>query len=110
MTIKAMRDSITRLYEAALGGQDDDASTSGTARLLRSGRGKTAKKFGEEATKAATDATSGDRDALILQSTDLIYNLVILWISVGIDPEVVWERMRRSDSHLRSTRHRRKKR
>jgi phosphoribosyl-ATP pyrophosphohydrolase len=104
-----MRDSITRLYEAALTGQHDDASTSGTARLLRSGRGKTAKKFGEEATKAAIDAISGDRDALI-QSADLIYNLVILWIPVGIDPEAVWKRMRRSDSLLSTTRYRRKKR
>jgi len=105
-----MRDSITRLYEAALACQYDDASTSRTARLLRSGRNQTAKKFGEEATSTAIDAIDGDRDALILQSADLIYNLVVLWISVGIDPEAVWKRMRRSDSLLSTTRHRRKKR
>jgi phosphoribosyl-ATP pyrophosphohydrolase len=91
-----MRDSITRLYEAALACQYDDASTSRTARLLRSGRNQTAKKFGEEATSTAIDAIDGDRDALIRQSADLIYNLVILWISVGIDPEMVWKRLRRT--------------
>jgi phosphoribosyl-ATP pyrophosphohydrolase len=104
-----MRDSITRLYQAALACRHDDVSTSGTARLLRSGRARTAKKFGEEATKAAIDAISGDRDALTLQSADLIYNLVVLWISVGIDPEAVWKRVR-SKRLQRTSRRRRKKR
>jgi phosphoribosyl-ATP pyrophosphohydrolase len=106
----AMRDSITRLYE-----QRWPAST--TMRQLPARRGCSApiggrqqKKFGEEATKAAIAAISGDRDALILQSADLIYNLVILWISVGIDPEAVWKRMRRSEPLLSTTRRRRKKR
>ena len=104
-----MRDSITRLYEAALACQHDDASTSRTARLLRSGRGQAAKKFGEEAANTAIDAIEGDGDALILQSADLIYNLVVLWISVGIDPETVWKQVRRSERFLGISRHRRKK-
>jgi phosphoribosyl-ATP pyrophosphohydrolase len=105
-----MRDSITRLYEAALPCQHDDASTSRTARLLQSGPNQTAKKFGEEATNTAIDAIDSDRDALIHQSADLIYNLVILWISVGIDLEAVWKQVRRSERLLSTTRHRRKKR
>jgi phosphoribosyl-ATP pyrophosphohydrolase len=92
-----MRDTITRLYQAALACQHDVPSTSRTARLLRSGRGKTTKKFGEEAAKAAIDAIDGDRDTLILQSADLIYNLVVLWISVGVDPEAVWKQVRRRE-------------
>jgi phosphoribosyl-ATP pyrophosphohydrolase len=103
-----VRDSITRLYEAALACQHDEASTSRTARLLQSGRNQTAKKFGEEATSTAIDAIHSDRDALIRQSADLIYNLVILWISAGVDPEAVWKRVR--NKRLQSTsRHRRKK-
>ena len=102
-----MRDSITRLYEAVSACQHDVASTSSTARLLRSGRGKTAKKFGEDATKAAIDAIGGDRDALILHSADLVYDLVVLWISVGIDPEAVWKRVR--SKRLQSTSRRRRK-
>jgi phosphoribosyl-ATP pyrophosphohydrolase len=105
-----MRDSITRLYEAALACQHDDASTSRTARLLQSGRKQTAKKFGEEATNTAIDAIDCDRDPLIHQSADLIYSLVILWISVGIDPEAVWKQVRRSERLLSTTRRRRKKR
>ncbi len=86
-----MRDSITRLHEAALACLRDDPSTSRTARLLRSGRSRTAKKFGEEATNAAIEAINGHRDAIILQSADLLYNLIVLWISVGVDPEGVWK-------------------
>jgi phosphoribosyl-ATP pyrophosphohydrolase len=89
-----MGDSITRLYRAALACQHDDPSTSRTARLLRSGRGKLAKKFGDEATSVVIDAIDGDRDAMIVESADLIYHLVVLWISVGVSPEAVWEQMR----------------
>ncbi|HEV3395065.1 MAG TPA: phosphoribosyl-ATP pyrophosphatase, partial [Xanthobacteraceae bacterium] len=39
-----MADSITRLYQAVLACRHDDPSTSRTARLLRSGRSKMAKK------------------------------------------------------------------
>jgi phosphoribosyl-ATP pyrophosphohydrolase len=95
-----MSDSVTRLYLAALACQHDDLSTSRTARLLRSGRGKIAKKFGEEATNVVIDAIDGDRDAIIKQSANLSYNLVVLWISIGVTPEAVQKRMHHREKHI----------
>jgi phosphoribosyl-ATP pyrophosphohydrolase len=95
-----MGDSITRLYNAALSCRNDDPSTSRTARLLRSGRSKMAKKLAEEAIEVVIDAMHGDRDAVVKESADLIYNLVILWVSSGIRPEDVWKEMDRRERLL----------
>ena len=95
-----MPDSITRLYQAALNCRHDDPSTSRTARLLRSGRSKMAKKLAEEAVEVVIDAMHGDREAVIRESADLIYNLVILWIAAGIRPEEVWKEMDRRERLL----------
>jgi phosphoribosyl-ATP pyrophosphohydrolase len=95
-----MTDSITRLYQAAIACRHDDPSTSRTARLLRSGRNKMAKKLAEEAVEVVIDAMNGDRDAVVKESADLIYNLVVLWISSGIRPEDVWKEMDRRERLL----------
>src|ERR1700733_5463303 len=95
-----MTDSITRLYQAAHACRHDDPSTSRTARLLRSGRSKMAKKLAEEAIEVVIDAMTGDRGAVIKESSDLIYNLVVLWISAGIRPEDVWKEMDRRERLL----------
>jgi phosphoribosyl-ATP pyrophosphohydrolase len=95
-----MSDSIARLYQAALASRHDDPSTSRTARLLRSGRSKMAKKLAEEAVEVVIDAMHGDRDAVVKESADLIYNLVILWIAAGIRPDDVWKEMDRRERLL----------
>jgi phosphoribosyl-ATP pyrophosphohydrolase len=96
----AMADSILRLYNAALDCRHDDPSTSRTARLLRSGRSKMAKKLAEEAVEVVIDAMHGDRESVIKESADLIYNLVVLWISAGIRPDDVWREMDRRERLL----------
>ena len=92
-----MTDSISRLYQAAYACRTDDASTSLTARLLRAGRSKMAKKLAEEAVEVVIDAMHGDRDAVVRESADLIYNLVVLWIASGIKPDDVWKEMDRRE-------------
>jgi phosphoribosyl-ATP pyrophosphohydrolase len=95
-----MPDSITRLYQAVLACRHDDPSTSRTARLLRSGRSKMAKKLAEEAVEVVIDAMNGDRDAVVKESADLLYNLIVLWVSAGIRPEDVWKEMDRRERLL----------
>src|ERR1700727_2288082 len=92
-----MSDSISRLYQAAHACRHDDPSTSRTARLLGSGRSKIAKKLGEEAVEVVIDAMHGDRDAVVRESADLLYNLVVLWVSAGIRPADVWKEMNRRE-------------
>lgn len=95
-----MTDSIARLYQAALACRNDDPSTSRTARLLRAGRGKMGKKLAEEAVEVVIDAMNGDRESVVKESADLIYNLVVLWVSSGIKPEDVWKEMDRRERLL----------
>jgi phosphoribosyl-ATP pyrophosphohydrolase len=95
-----MPDSISRLYQAVHASRQDDPSTSRTARLMRAGRSKMAKKLAEEAIEVVIDAMNGDREAVIRESADLIYNLVVLWVSSGIRAEDVWKEMDRRERLL----------
>ena len=92
-----MSDSITRLYQAVLSCRHDDPSTSRTARLLRAGRSKMAKKLAEEAVEVVIDAMHGSRDAVVKESADLVYNLVVLWVAAGVQPKEVWKEMERRE-------------
>ena len=95
-----MSDSLDRLYQAVLAAKAADPAHSRTARLLRAGRAKMAKKLAEEAVEVVIDAMHGDRDAVVKESADLIYNLVVLWVSTGIRPEEVWKEMDRRERLL----------
>ena len=95
-----MTDSVTRLYEAVLAAKSADSATSRTARLLRSGRAKIAKKLAEEAVEVVIDAMHGNRDAIVRESADLLYNLTVLWVSAGVRPEDVWAEMKRRERLL----------
>src|SRR5215475_2844830 len=92
-----MSDSVDRLYEAVTSAKQADPAASRTARLLRAGRAKMAKKLAEEAIEVVLDATNGDREALVRESADLLYNLVVLWVASGVRPEDVWHEMERRE-------------
>jgi len=92
-----MSDSLERLYLAVLAARDLDPATSRTARLLQRGPTKTAKKVAEEAIEVAIDAVQGDAEAVIRESADLLYNLTVLWASVNVRPEDVWDEMSRRE-------------
>jgi len=92
-----MTDSVANLYEAVLAARQADPSTSRTARLLRAGRAKMAKKLAEEAVEVVIDAMHGHREAVVRESADLLYNLVVLWVSSGVEPEDVWDEMKRRE-------------
>jgi phosphoribosyl-ATP pyrophosphohydrolase len=95
-----MTDSVDRLYEAVLAAKQGDPASSRTARLLRAGRTKMAKKLAEEAVEVVIDAMHGHRDAVVRESADLIYHLVVLWVSSGLEPEDVWTEMKRRERLL----------
>src|SRR3954467_11000573 len=92
-----MTDSVADLYEAVLAARQADPSASRTARLLRAGRAKMAKKLAEEAVEVVIDAMHGSRDAVVRESADLLYNLVVLWVSSGVSPKDVWKEMDRRE-------------
>ena len=92
-----MADSLDRLFEAVIAARTADPAMSRTARLLGSGRAKMAKKVGEEAVEVVIDAMNGNRDAVVRESADLLYNLVVLWVATGIHPKDVWKEMDRRE-------------
>ena len=92
-----MTDSVARLYEAVIEARGSDPAKSRTARLLRAGRAKMAKKLAEEAVEVVIDAMHGNREAVVRESADLIYNLAVLWVSLGVAPKDVWKEMDRRE-------------
>jgi phosphoribosyl-ATP pyrophosphohydrolase len=92
-----MTDSVARLYEAVVAARGRDPVKSRTAKLLRAGRAKMAKKLAEEAVEVVIDAMHGQTEAVVQESADLIYNLVVLWVSAGVHPDDVWAEMRRRE-------------
>ena len=92
-----MSDSLDRLYAAVIAAKTADPATSRTAKLLRAGRGKMAKKLVEEAAEVVIDVISGQNEAVVKESADLLYNLTVLWVATGIQPKDVWAEMARRE-------------
>ncbi len=95
--VGGMNDSVARLYDAVIAVRDADPAKSRTARLLRAGRAKMAKKLAEEAIEVVIDAMHGQSEAVVRESADLLYNLVVLWVHAGVHPDAVWAEMRRRE-------------
>ena len=95
-----MSSRIKKLHDAVEARRGADPASSRTAKLLAAGRGKMAQKLGEEAIEVVVDAVKGDRRAVVLESVDLIYHLVVLWSDLGIHPDEIWAEMDRRDAML----------
>ncbi len=87
---------LDRLWSVVMSRRDADPAISHSARLLSRGTAKVAQKFGEEAVECLIEAVRGDKDAVIAESADVLYHLLVLWAATGVAPEDVWaELMRR---------------
>jgi phosphoribosyl-ATP pyrophosphohydrolase len=64
-----------------------------TFKLLQSGRHKVSRKLIEEACEVTVEAARRDSDAVVRESADLLYHLIVLWFHLGIEPVAVWEEM-----------------
>jgi len=81
---------LDRLFTVIESRRDADPAISHSARLLSRGPAKVAQKFGEEAVECLIEAVAGNRDALIAESADVLYHLLVLWASTGVSPAHVW--------------------
>ena len=70
-----------------------------------------AKKIGEEASELIIDFIKRNKEGVIKESSDLLYHLLVIWISIGIEPEEVWDELssRKSISGLKEKINRGKK-
>ena len=74
-----------------------DVEHSHSARLLARGTAKVAQKLGEEAVECVIEAAQGHRPEIVLESADVLYHLLVVWVDAGIRPEEVWAELRRRE-------------
>jgi phosphoribosyl-ATP pyrophosphohydrolase len=88
---------LDRLWQVVMDRRDADPAISHSARLLSRGTAKVAQKFGEEAVECVIEAMEGNQDALIGESADVLYHLIVLWVNAGLRPSQVWEELQRRE-------------
>lgn len=69
-----------------------------TAKLLAAGPARIAKKFGEEAVETVIAGAQGDRGALIAESADVLYHLLVLLHARRISVKEVLNELERRTS------------
>ena len=93
-------DRLERLWTAIQQVREGRRDSPRTARLLAAGPPKLAQKVVEEAAEVAIEAVTGQRDALVSESVDLLYNLVALWNGLGVQLPAIWAEMDRREAAL----------
>ncbi len=88
---------LEALFAAILARKGADPASSYTAKLFGKGTAKIAQKLGEEAVEAAIEAVRGQPQALVAESADLLYHLLVLWAAMGVEPADVWAELRRRE-------------
>ena len=88
---------LDRLFAVVESRRDADPTISHSARLLSRGPAKVAQKFGEEAVECLIEAVAGNRDALIAESADVLYHLLVLWVCCGVKAGDVWAELARRE-------------
>jgi phosphoribosyl-ATP pyrophosphohydrolase len=88
---------LDRLWTVVMSRRTANPAVSHSARLLSRGPAKVAQKFGEEAVECLIEAVAGNRDAVVAESADVLYHLIVLWVASDIRPEEVWEELKRRE-------------
>jgi len=88
---------LDRLFAVVESRRGADPAVSHSARLLSRGMPKVAQKFGEEAVECLIEAVTGNRAALVGESADVLYHLLVMWVAAGITPDVVWAELARRE-------------
>jgi phosphoribosyl-ATP pyrophosphohydrolase len=78
--------ALDRLWLVIQSRRGADPESSYTARLFARGRAKIAQKLGEEAVETVIEGVGENPTALVGESADLLYHLLVLWAAVGVSP------------------------
>jgi phosphoribosyl-ATP pyrophosphohydrolase len=90
--------TLDRLWQIIQSRRSADPETSYTARLFARGRAKIAQKLGEEAVEAVIEGIGDDRAALVGESADLLYHLLVLWAAAGVAPADIAAELERREN------------
>ena len=97
LALGASPDVLDRLWGVVMDRREADPAISHSARLLSRGTTKVAQKFGEEAVECLIEAVAHNREALIGESADVLYHLIVLWVDAGIRPGEIWAELQRRE-------------
>jgi phosphoribosyl-ATP pyrophosphohydrolase len=97
IALGASADVMDRLWGVVMDRRNADPSVSHSARLLARGTAKVAQKFGEEAVECLIEAVAHNRAALIGESADVLYHLIVMWVDAGIRPDEIWAELQRRE-------------
>jgi phosphoribosyl-ATP pyrophosphohydrolase len=81
---------IDALFQVIQARKSANPESSYTAKLYAQGTLKIAKKLGEEGVETALAAVAEDKEALVNESADLLYHLLVLWAARDLSPEDVY--------------------
>ena len=80
---------ITSLVKVINERKNFDINKSYTAQLLNNPN-LLAKKIGEESTELIIDLVNNNKTGIINESADLLYHLLVSWVSSDVNPEEIW--------------------
>ncbi len=89
------KDVLSRLAATIKSRRSARPEESHTRRLLDEAPVKPAKKLGEEAVEVAIAAIAQDKDALVGESADLLYHLLVVLESREVDLDEVFDELER---------------
>ena len=92
MKTKTNEQIISELFSTLTERQNTSVKKSYTSQLL-SNPELLAKKIGEESSELIIDFIKKNKDGVIRESSDLLYHLLVIWISIGIKPEEIWNEL-----------------
>jgi len=88
---------LDRLWTTVMARRAADPAVSHSARLLSRGTAKVAQKFGEEAVECLIEAVAKNPNAVVSESADVLYHLIVLWVATGVEPGEVWSELARRE-------------
>ena len=92
MKTKINEQIISELFSTLTERKNISVEKSYTSYLIRNPE-LLAKKVGEESTELIIDFIKNNKDGVIKESSDLLYHLLVIWISIGIEPKEIWNEL-----------------
>jgi phosphoribosyl-ATP pyrophosphohydrolase len=83
---------ITKLFELLKERTKTNNNSSYTSQLIKN-PDLLAKKIGEESSELIIDFIKKNKIGIISESADLLYHLLVVWLSMGIDPQEIWNEL-----------------
>ena len=85
---------LEKLFYDLLKKKNIDKEISYTSTLLTN-KNVLAKKLGEETIEVILEYLDNNKDKIIQESADLLYHLIVMWISSNVNPSEVWEELQK---------------